>query len=118
MAAFLSGVPGLTAVKLVATDTKQEPEHVLTPLPRGMEKTVKVTARRVDNVTTDPAQHVSDKSYVKYSSRGLASVIKNNDDDDDDDVREIINNGFISRFLAGGSSSAKIQFMFETKRID
>ena len=59
MAAFLAGVSGLTAACPVVVESKQEPEPVLTPLPRGMEKVVMALCRRPGLVMTHPVQKVS-----------------------------------------------------------
>ena len=68
MVAFLAGVSGLTAACPVVVEFKQEPEPVLTPLPRGMEKAVMALCRRPGLVMTHPVQKVSIQPGPVYAT--------------------------------------------------
>ena len=58
MVAFLAGVSGLAAACPVVMESRQEPEPVLIPLPRGTERTVMAPCRRPGLVMTSPVQEV------------------------------------------------------------
>ena len=58
MVAFLAGVSGLAAAWPVVAESKQGPEPVLIPLPRGTERTVMAPCRRSGLVMTSPVQEV------------------------------------------------------------
>jgi len=65
----LAGVSGPTAAWLVVAESKQEPEPVLTLLPRGTEKTVMAPCRRPGLVMTSPVQEVRIRlSYVLFGA--------------------------------------------------
>ena len=78
MATFLVGVSGLTAAWPVVVEFSREPEPVLTPLPRGREKTVKAPFRRPGLAMTSPVQKVTIQLRSVHTTPGEFENWRNN----------------------------------------